>query len=126
MQNSLVKDNNKISNSKAILLYGVVSFFLFFEMAIQVSPSVMSSQLMNDLHMGSFGLGIMSSVYFYSYTAMQLPSGLLFDRYNPRIIITLSILVCALGTLLFAIANNIKVFILCLQVSPYNKFGCNW
>jgi MFS family permease len=64
---------------------------------------------MSDLHIGSFGLGIMSSVYFYSYTAMQLPSGLLFDRYNPRIIITLSILVCALGTLLFAFANNIYI-----------------
>ncbi|HSW68935.1 MAG TPA: MFS transporter [Gammaproteobacteria bacterium] len=96
-----------ISNFKAIVLYGIVSFFLFFEMAIQVSPSVMSSQLMHDLNLGTFGLGVMSGIYFYTYTAMQIPSGLLFDRYNPRVIITLSILTCVIGTFLFAISQNI-------------------
>jgi MFS family permease len=49
----------------------------------------------------------MSSVYFYTYTAMQIPSGLLFDRYDPKIIITLSILVCTAGVVFFAFAKNI-------------------
>lgn len=103
------KKIKSISKQKATFLYCIVSFFLFFEMAIQVSPSVMSTQLMQDLNIGTFGLGIMSGVYFYTYTAMQIPSGLLFDRYNPRIIITLSILVCAIGTFLFSIAQNIYI-----------------
>lgn len=98
---------NHISNWQAAFMYGIVSFFLFFEMAVQVSPSVMSYQLMHDLHIGSFGLGIMSGIYFYTYTAMQVPSGLLFDKYNPRLLITLSVLTCAAGTLLFAVAGNI-------------------
>lgn len=98
---------NKLSNFKPILLYGIVSFFLFFEMAVQVSPSVMATQLMRDLNIGAFSLGFMSSVYFYSYTAMQIPSGILFDKYSPRSIITLAILVCTLGTLLFSFADSI-------------------
>ncbi len=100
---------NHISNWQAIFMYAIVSFFLFFEMAVQVSPSVMSYQLMHDLNIGSFGLGIMSGIYFYTYTAMQVPSGLLFDKYNPRLLITLSVLTCAIGTLLFAMAGNIYV-----------------
>lgn len=98
-----------VSNVKAVLLYSIVSFFLFFEMAVQVSPSVMSFQLMQDLHISVFGLGIMSGIYFYSYAAMQIPSGILFDRYPPRLIITTSILICALGTLLFSFAPNIYI-----------------
>jgi MFS family permease len=94
-------------NWKALLLYGIVSLFLFFEMAVQVSPSVMSGQLMHDLNLGAFSLGIMSGVYFYSYTAMQIPSGFLFDKYNPRLVITFSIIVCVLGTILFANAQNV-------------------
>lgn len=96
-----------ISLCKSIILYAVVSLFLFFEMAVQVSPGVMSSQLMRDLNVSAFGLGIMSGFYFYSYTLMQIPSGILLDKYNPRIIITLSLLTCALGTLLFATADGI-------------------
>ncbi len=101
--------NIPISKWKILLIYCIVSFFLIFEMAIQVSPSVMSTQLMRDLNIGAFGLGLMSGIYFYTYAGMQIPSGLLFDRYNPRIIITLSILVCSMGTLLFSLANNIIV-----------------
>lgn len=95
-----------ISKWKIVLIYCIVSFFLVFEMAIQVSPSVMSTQLMRDLNIGAFGLGLMSGIYFYTYAGMQIPTGLLFDRYNPRVIITLSILICTLGTLLFSFANN--------------------
>src|SRR5579871_2693243 len=102
---SILKNN--FSNLKTLLLYGIVSFFLFFEMAVQVSPSVMATQLMHDLNLGAFGLGLMSGVYFYTYTAMQIPSGVLFDKYNPRVIITLAILICTLGTLLFSYANGI-------------------
>ncbi len=75
-------------------------------MAVQVSPSVMALNLMQDLKIGAFALGIMSSVYFYTYTIMQIPSGLLFDRYKPKLIIVSSILVCSLGTMLFGMANN--------------------
>lgn len=106
-----MKNNSpmNLSNWQAISMYAIASFFLFFEMAVQVSPSVMSYELMHDFNIGSFGLGIMSGIYFYTYTAMQIPSGVLFDKYNPRLVITLSVLTCALGTLLFAFANNIYV-----------------
>lgn len=95
------------SKARAILIYCVVAFFLFFEMALQVSPSVMASQLMHDLSLGVFGLGIMSGVYFYTYTAMQIPSGMLFDKFHPRVIITLAILVCTAGAVLFSFSTSI-------------------
>lgn len=98
--------NNSITTKKAVLIYITVSLFLVFEMAVQVSPSVMALSLMHDLAIGTFALGVMSSVYFYTYTAMQIPSGLLFDRYKPKFIIACSILVCSLGTLLFGMANS--------------------
>lgn len=104
MENSI-----KMTHWKKIIFYSIVSFFLIFEMAIQVSPSVMAGFLIDDLHISAFGLGLMSGVYFYTYAGMQIPSGLLFDRYHPRLLITVSILICTLGTLLFAVAQNIYV-----------------
>ena len=96
-----------VSMKKSILIYFFVSLFLVFEMAVQVSPSVMASELMRDLNIDTLVLGIMSGVYFYTYTAMQLPSGLLFDRFKPRSIIACSVTVCALGALLFGVADNL-------------------
>jgi len=100
---------SKHTSWKAIFFYLLVALFLIFEMAVQVSPSVMTSFLINEFHISAFGLGIMSGFYFYTYAVMQIPSGMLFDRFHPRIIITISILVCSFGTLLFAMANNVYV-----------------
>ena len=98
-----------ISTAKALSMYIAASLFLFFEMALQVSPSVMSFQLMHDLSMGTFALGIMSGCYFYTYTLMQIPSGRLLDKFNPRLIITVAIIVCCLGALLLSIAQGLIV-----------------
>jgi MFS family permease len=96
-----------IKLSRAIVSYFIVALFLFFEMGVQVSPSIMTGQLKHAMGIGSFGLGLMSGFYFYTYTAMQIPSGMLFDRCNPRHIITLSIFVCSLGCLAFGLSTNI-------------------
>jgi MFS family permease len=85
----------------AYFVYALAAAFLFYEMALQVSPSVMTNDLMRDLHIDAAGLGIMAGVYFYSYTLMQIPAGLLFDRFNSRILITLALLVCVCGALFF-------------------------
>ena len=70
--------------SLGIFVFFLAAVFLIFEMAVQVSPSVMTKQLMQDFSINAAALGWMSSVYFYSYTIMQIPSGLLYDRFGPK------------------------------------------
>lgn len=100
------------SFGKALLIYIAVSLFLFFEMGVQVSPSVIAQDLMRDLTISALSLGFMSSVYFYTYAAMQIPSGLLFDRISPRKIIFIAIMICAIGLSLFGSANH--VYLACI------------
>ncbi|OGT30383.1 MAG: hypothetical protein A3E87_01480 [Gammaproteobacteria bacterium RIFCSPHIGHO2_12_FULL_35_23] len=100
------KEKKTTARIKALLLYSLVSMFLVFEMGVQVSPSVMASNLMHDLNLSAYALGIMSGVYFYTYTLMQIPSGLLFDRFKPKIIIVCAITICSSGALLFGFSSS--------------------
>ncbi len=100
-------NQHNIKPWKAIISYLIVALYLFFEMGVQVSPSVMTGQLQQTMSIGAFGLGLMSGFYFYTYTAMQIPAGMLFDRFNPRHVITASILICSLGCLCFGLSTNI-------------------
>lgn len=97
----------KLTQKKAVLIYVLVALFLCFEMAVQVSPGVITNELMRDFKINAFWLGFMSSVYFYSYTAMQIPAGLLFDRFKLRTVIIVPLLVCSFGTYLFSFANTV-------------------
>lgn len=94
-----------LSNAKAIVIFILMALFLCFEMGLQVSPGVMTHELTDALKLNAFGLGLMSGVYFVTYTVMQIPSGLLYDRANFRKIVTIAITICAIGAGLFGLAQ---------------------
>lgn len=89
-----------------------MALFLCFEMALQVSPGVMAKNLMQDLDISTLGLGLMSGCYFITYAIMQIPSGLMYDRANFRILVTAAILLCSIGTLLFGCINSLLLGII--------------
>ena len=87
---------------RSIFMYLIASLFLIYEMGIQVSPSVMTHDLMRDFNVNAAVLGFMVSAYFYSYAFMQIPAGILYDHFGPRTLLTIAALLCSLGILFFA------------------------
>ena len=53
---------------------------------------------------GAAALGNLSALYFYSYVAMQIPTGIIADLWGPRRLLSTGALVAGIGTLLFALA----------------------
>ncbi len=84
---------------------------LFFGYAFvqRVSPSVVTEELMRDFGVGATSLGILSGAYFYTYAAIQLPVGLLTDRFGPRKLMSIAVVVCALSSIGFATSDNLIV-----------------
>jgi sugar phosphate permease len=72
----------------------------------RVAPAVFSERLMAEFALGGAALGNLSAFYFYAYVAMQIPTGLLADRWGPRRLLTAGTAVAALGTALFAAAPS--------------------
>jgi MFS family permease len=102
--------NNQLATKltkQAFVIFVLTSFFYLYEFVIQVSPGVMAHDLMRDFSLNATGLGAMSGCFYYSYTVMQFPAGLLLDRYSTRLILTMVSAVCASGVLLFAMAPNL-------------------
>lgn len=91
---------------KSTLLFILAALFLFFEMALQVSPGIMTYDLMKSLNIDVFWLGVTSGAYFITYTLMQIPAGLFYDRFSARSVILLPLLICIIGGFLFALAPN--------------------
>lgn len=103
--NSLTK--TKESRFLPYIICTLAAMFYLYEFVLQVSPSVMTSELMRDLQLNAAGLSIMAAFYYYAYTPMQIPAGLLYDRYGPRLLVTVALLVCALGAFLFGLTSNV-------------------
>jgi MFS family permease len=89
------------------VVWALASSFLFYKYLLQVSPSVMVNDLMRDFHLTGAEMGNLAAFYFYAYLSMQLPVGLLLDRFSPRRLVTAAIVMCASGALLFAVAQQL-------------------
>jgi MFS family permease len=83
--------------------------FFFYKYLVQVSPSVMTHDLMAAFNVHGVGLGNLSACYFYAYLLMQIPVGILLDKYSPRYLTTGAILLCGLSTFLFSETNSLAM-----------------
>lgn len=73
----------------------------------RVAPAVITDRLMTEFAIGGAALGNLSAFYFYSYVVMQIPTGVIADRWGPRRLLSIGAGVAALGTALFALAPDI-------------------
>jgi MFS family permease len=83
--------------------------FFFYKYLVQVSPSVMTNDLMKAFQINGAGLGNLSAFYFYAYLLMQIPVGIVLDKYSPRALTTVAILICSLSTFLFSQTNSLEL-----------------
>ena len=91
----------------AWIVWGLGASFYFAGFYQRVAPAVMTDQLMADFNIGAAALGNLSAFYFYSYVAMQIPTGVLADSLGPRRLLALGSLTATLGTFLFAVSPSI-------------------
>jgi sugar phosphate permease len=74
----------------------------------RVAPAVITGELSREFGLSATALGNLSAFYFYGYVAVQIPTGLLADRWGPRRVLAAGALSTALGTLLFALAPSLE------------------
>jgi len=68
--------------------------------------AVLAPDLVRDLSLDAAVLGLLTSVYFFSFALFQLPLGVLLDRYGPRRVEFVLLLIAALGAFIFARAES--------------------
>jgi MFS family permease len=74
--------------------------------------ALISGQLMTELGINAADLGLLTSAYFLTFALVQLPLGILLDRFGPRRVQSGLLLLAALGAALFATGHNLAVLLL--------------
>jgi MFS family permease len=90
----------------AWLVWGISALFCLFQFAIQLSSASMLHGFMHSFALTAFGASVLASSYYYVYVALQLPAGILIDRFGPRRLLSIGALVCALSSSIMAVAPD--------------------
>ncbi|KHD86140.1 MFS transporter [Bacillus ginsengihumi] len=94
------------------VVFATVLFSYFLIVSQRTAPGLISDQLMHDFHLTASTIGLLTGIQFLAYAGLQIPIGLLSDRFGPNPFLIIGTLLNGLGTLLYSIAQNETVLIL--------------
>jgi MFS family permease len=79
----------------------------FFSYLVRNVNAVIAPDLTLDLSLTAGTLGLLTSAYFLTFAAFQLPLGLLLDRFGPRIIDSILLIIAGVGCAWFAYGEDV-------------------
>src|SRR6267143_3538166 len=74
--------------------------------------AVMAAPLATELGLGADDLGLLTSVYFLTFAAAQIPIGILHDQYGPRRVQSALLVIAAIGSTLFAVSDQFLMLLI--------------
>jgi MFS family permease len=74
--------------------------------------ALIAGELTAELDLSAGDLGLLTAIYFLVFADVQLPFGVLLDRYGPRLIQSALLLIAGLGALVFALADGVIALML--------------
>lgn len=91
-----------------ICLIGAI--FYCYEFVLRIIPGALQSEL--SLAFGNISataFGQLSAMYYFAYSPMQMPVGMLMDRFGPRRLLTIACLLCTLGSFFFSFSSSLSI-----------------
>lgn len=82
-----------------------VLFYMYQYVARSAFPNVLKDEYASYFNLDMYGVSKLIASYYLIYTLIQIPSGLLLDRFGARRCAGYATLVCALGVLLFVVTQ---------------------
>jgi sugar phosphate permease len=104
----LKKHHNNMKGYRWVIftILAIAYLFVYFH---RLSLSVVADDLIKEFQTSASVMGMLGSIYFYCYAAMQLPAGLLSDSIGPRRTVTFFLVIAAVGSLVFGLAPTIEI-----------------
>jgi len=94
------------SEARAWFVWSFAALFYLYQFVLRNFPGVMTEDIMRDFSVDACALGVLTAFYLVSYSSLQIPVGLSMDKFGPTRLLRGAVLLCALGTAIFAMADS--------------------
>ena len=92
--------------NKSVIIFCVFAFAFFISTLLRAITATLTPVLTNEFDLSAGNLGLLAGGYFIGFSLMQIPAGLLLDKYGPKKVISYLLLIALIGTISFAFAKN--------------------
>lgn len=86
----------------------VGALFYCYEFLLRILPGTLQGELSAAFgHISATTFGQLAALYYFAYSPMQLPVGMLIDRFGPRSLLSFACLCCTIGSYLFMMFSSL-------------------
>ncbi len=90
------------------LICAIGALFYCYEFILRIVPGILQNELIQAFgHISASTFGEIAALYYFAYSPMQLPVGMLMDRFGPRRLLSLACLCCTIGSLMFTYSSSL-------------------
>ncbi len=79
------------------LMWGLASFFYAYQYILRVLPNIMMADILEKFQIDASLFGQYSGLYYIGYAGMHIPVGILLDKYGPKWILPLCMILTVIG-----------------------------
>jgi MFS family permease len=110
----------------AVFLYVFLPFALghYLSSLLRSVNAVLAPSLVGALALTPGQLGLLTSAFFFAFALVQLPVGIALDRYGPRKVQPVLMIVAAVGALLFAQGTSFMQLMVARAIIGFGLGGC--
>ena len=114
----------RLSPAKSLQVFIPFACGYFLSYLYRVVNAVIAPDLVADIGVGPAQLGLLTSAYFISFAAFQLPLGVLLDRVGPRRVEAGLLLFAGLGAFVFARSHTVTGLIIGRALIGFGVSAC--
>lgn len=97
--------DKQISRFRWVVFASVL--FTYLLMASQrTAPGLITNQVMRDFNVTASTIGLLTSIQFLVYTGLQIPMGIVADRYGPNFFLIIGAMLTGLGTIIYSLGTH--------------------
>ena len=79
------------------VMWALASFFYAYQYIIRVLPNIMMIDILERFQIDAALFGQYSGLYYIGYAGMHIPLGILLDKYGPKWVLPISIVMTSIG-----------------------------
>lgn len=88
-------------------IWWILTFSFILVLFLRLSTAVVTDNLSKELGFSQLQISNIASLSLYIYALMQIPAGILIDRYGAREISSVGMIISGVGSILFGTMNNV-------------------
>ena len=105
-------NNRQCSRYTPWLMWFFPLSFFAFQFVLRLFPGLVMGEFLEKYHINATDFGLFASLYYLSYALLQIPVALLLDKYGPRRIISLSVMLCGLAVWMLVLFDSWPIALL--------------